>query len=311
MLTYPGFDPVAFSLGPLHVRWYGLTYLVAFGVAWWLARRRAAQPGSTWSALDVDDLVFFSMLGTILGGRIGYVLFYGMGFWAQDPWYPLRITEGGMSFHGGLIGVLVALAVFAIRRKRHIADVFDFAAALPGIGIFAVRVGNFINGELYGRPVEAAWAVKFPKELYEAPVETQREVLGRAQEFFSGPAGLDDVVSSVPGSSELAGMVGEYLTPRHPSQIYEALLEGALLFVILWLVRTKVRVPNGVITGLFFVGYALTRSLAESFRFPDAGYVGLLTRGQFLSVFLLLIGVGFLVAAWRRPVYPPAWAGRG
>ena len=156
-----------------------------------------------------------------------------------------------------------------------------------------------------------AWAVKFPKELYEAPVETQREVLGRAQEYFSGPAGLDDVVASVPGSPELAGMVGEYLTPRHPSQIYEAMLEGALLLVILWLVRTKVRVPNGVITGLFFVGYALTRSLAEIFRSPDAGYVWLLTKGQFLSVFTLLVGVGFLVAAWRRPDYPPAWSGRG
>jgi phosphatidylglycerol:prolipoprotein diacylglycerol transferase len=152
MLTYPGFDPVAFSLGPLHVRWYGLTYVIAFAAAWWLARRRAARPGSTWSAVDVDDFVFFAMLGVILGGRLGYVLFYGLSFWAEDPWYPLRITSGGMSFHGGLIGVLLALAWFARSRGRQIADVFDFAAALPGIGIFAVRMGNFINGELWGRP---------------------------------------------------------------------------------------------------------------------------------------------------------------
>jgi phosphatidylglycerol:prolipoprotein diacylglycerol transferase len=115
----------------------------------------------------------------------------------------------------------------------------------------------------------------------------------------------------VPISADVARVVGEYLTPRHPSQLYEAFLEGLLLFTMLWLVRTRWRVPNGVTTGLFFIGYAVTRSLAESFRFPDAGYVGLLTKGQFLSVFLLLIGVGFLVAAWRRPVYPPAWSARG
>jgi len=172
-------------------------------------------------------------------------------------------------------------------------------------------LANFINGELYGRPSELAWAVKFPKELYEAPVETQREVLAAAQEMFAAPVGLEDVVTSIPGSAEVTVLVGQFLTPRHPSQIYEALLEGLLLFAVLWIVRTKVRVPNGVITGLFFAGYALTRSLAESFRFPDAGYVGLLTKGQFLSIFILLIGVGFLVAAWRRPVYPRAWAGRG
>ena len=106
MLTYPGFDPVAFSLGPLQVRWYGLTYVIAFATAWWLARRRAARPGSTWSAVDIDDFLFFAMLGVILGGRLGYVLFYGLGFWAEDPWYPLRITSGGMSFHGGMLGVI-------------------------------------------------------------------------------------------------------------------------------------------------------------------------------------------------------------
>lgn len=186
MLTYPGFDPVAFSLGPLQVRWYGLTYVIAFATAWWLARRRAARPGSTWSAVDVDDFLFFAMLGVILGGRLGYVLFYGLGFWAEDPWYPLRITDGGMSFHGGLIGVLLALAWFARSRGRQIADVFDFAAALPGLGIFAVRMGNFINGELWGRSGDAPWVF---------------------------------LVDGI---------------PRHPTQVYEALLEGLLLAAVLW-----------------------------------------------------------------------------
>jgi phosphatidylglycerol:prolipoprotein diacylglycerol transferase len=211
MLVYPGFDPVALELGPLKVRWYGLTYLVAFAVAWWLARRRAAQPGSTWKVTDVDDFLFFAMLGVILGGRIGYTLFYGMEFWLQDPLYLLRVWEGGMSFHGGLIGVLVALALFAKRRGRRVADVFDFAAALPGIGILAVRVGNFINGELWGRPGDVPWAM------------------------------LVDGVA------------------RHPTQLYEALLEGALLAAVLWWFTSKPR-PQWAPAGLFLVMYASGRS---------------------------------------------------
>ncbi|MFM7707940.1 MAG: prolipoprotein diacylglyceryl transferase [Gammaproteobacteria bacterium] len=255
MLTYPGFDPVAFSIGPLHVRWYGLTYVVAFGVAWWLARRRAARPGSSWTALDVDDFVFFAMLGTILGGRIGYVLLYGLGFWAQDPWYPLRITDGGMSFHGGLVGVLVALAWFARSRGKRVADVFDFAAALPGVGIFAVRMGNFINGELWGRPGEAPWVM---------------------------------LVDGV---------------PRHPTQVYEALLEGALLAVVLWWFTAKPR-PRLAPSGLFLVMYALGRLTVEFWRMPDPhiGYLygGWLTMGHLLTLPMLLIGLALLAVAYRR-----------
>jgi phosphatidylglycerol:prolipoprotein diacylglycerol transferase len=222
-----------------------------------------------------------------------------------------RVWEGGMSAHGGILGVVLYTLWYAWRHNVNWPGLGDNLVVGSALGLFFGRMANFINGELYGRPAEVGWAVKFPKELYEAPVETQREVLARAQEMFAGPVGMDEVLAAVPGSADLARVVGEFLVPRHPSQVYEALLEGALLFAVLWIVRTRVRVPNGVITGLFFVGYALTRSLAESFRFPDAGYVGLLTKGQFLSIFLLLIGVGFLVGAWRRPVYPGAWAGRG
>ena len=255
MLTYPGFDPVAFSLGPLHVRWYGLTYVIAFGVAWWLARRRAARPGSTWTPLDVDDFVFFAMLGTILGGRIGYVLFYGLSFWAQDPWYPLRITDGGMSFHGGLVGVLVALAWFARSRGKRVADVFDFAAALPGIGILAVRIGNFINGELWGRPGDAPWVMM-----------------------------VDGV-------------------PRHPTQLYEALLEGLLLAVVLWWFTAKPR-PRLAPSGLFLVMYSLGRLTVEFWRMPDAhiGYLygGWLTMGHLLTLPMLLAGLALMAIAYRR-----------
>ena len=146
MLHYPGFDPIALELGPLKIRWYGVMYLVGFLAGWLLARLRAKQPGSTWRASDVDDVVFYAMLGVILGGRIGYVLFYGFPYWAKDALYPFRIWEGGMSFHGGMLGVLVALAVFAVRRGRRVADVFDFMAPMPGVGLLAGRIGNFING---------------------------------------------------------------------------------------------------------------------------------------------------------------------
>src|SRR5256886_963545 len=139
MLTYPGFNKVAFELGPIKLHWYGIMYLLGFAAAWWLARRRAAQPGSTWKKNDVDDVIFFAMLGVILGGRIGYVLFYGLTFWANDAWYPLRLWEGGMSFHGGMLGVAAALTLFAWRRGRHPADVYDFTVPLPALGLFFGR----------------------------------------------------------------------------------------------------------------------------------------------------------------------------
>ncbi|MBM4238046.1 MAG: prolipoprotein diacylglyceryl transferase [Gammaproteobacteria bacterium] len=255
MIAYPGFDPVAFELGPYKVRWYGITYLVAFAAAWWLARRRAALPGSTWKPLDVDDFLFYTMLGVIFGGRIGYVLFYGLEYWQQDLWYPLRITEGGMSFHGGLIGVLVALAVFAVRRGRQIADVFDFAAALPGLGIFSVRVGNFINGELWGKPAELPWTMM-----------------------------VDGVA-------------------RHPTQLYEAALEGLLLAAVLWWFTSRDR-PRLAPSGLFLVMYSLGRLTVEFWRLPDAhiGYLagGWLTMGHLLTLPMLLAGIALLVIAYRR-----------
>jgi prolipoprotein diacylglyceryl transferase len=144
MIRYPNINPIAISIGPLHIHWYGVMYLLGFAAAWWLARQRAARPGSSWSAVDVDDFLFYGMLGVIIGGRVGYVLFYGMPLWRGDWLYPLKIWEGGMSFHGGMLGVLAAAWVFARQRGRHVFDVYDFAAPLPGIGLFFGRVGNFI-----------------------------------------------------------------------------------------------------------------------------------------------------------------------
>jgi phosphatidylglycerol---prolipoprotein diacylglyceryl transferase len=256
MIAYPGFDPIAVSLGPVQVHWYGLMYLIGFAGAWWLARVRAGRPGSTWTAVDVDDFIFFAMLGVILGGRIGYVLFYGLGYWAQDPLYLFKIWEGGMSFHGGLAGVLISIALFAKRRGRRVADVFDFAAPIPGIGLLAGRIGNFINGELWGKPTDVPWGF---------------------------------VVNGV---------------GRHATQLYEAALEGVLLFAVLWWFTSSPR-PRLAPSGVFLVLYGSSRILVEFWRIPDAhiGYVagGWVTMGMVLSAPLLLAGVALLFMAYRNP----------
>jgi phosphatidylglycerol:prolipoprotein diacylglycerol transferase len=261
MIQYPGFDKIAFeigpfgSFGPLKVHWYGIMYLVAFSVGWFLARLRAKKPGSTWKPADVDDFMFFCMLGTIVGGRLGYVFFYGMSFWAEDPWYPLKVMDGGMSFHGGLLGVMTALAIFAVRRKRRIADVFDFAAPLPGIGIFAGRIGNFINGELWGKTTDVPWGFMVNGEV------------------------------------------------RHATQLYEAALEGLVLFVILWWYTSKPR-PQMAPAGLFLVLYSLARITVEFWRVPDQhiNYLagGWLTMGILLTLPMLLIGLTLMFMAYRR-----------
>jgi len=255
MFVYSNPDPIAVSLGPLHVRWYGLMYLLGFVAAWWLARRRAARPDSTWTPTEVDDLIFYSAVGTILGGRLGWMLFYGTERLFEDPLSVLRIWEGGMSFHGGLIGVLVALALFASRRGKRIADVFDFTAPLPAIGFGAGRIGNFINGELWGKPTDVPWAV---------------------------------VVDGV---------------ALHASQLYEAFLEGLVLFAVLWWFTSRPR-PRLAPSGLFLVCYGAFRCAIEFVRVPDAnrGYLlfDWVTMGQVLSLPMILIGLWMLAAAYRR-----------
>jgi phosphatidylglycerol:prolipoprotein diacylglycerol transferase len=255
MLQYPGFDPIAFEIGPLRVHWYGIMYLVGFGAGWWLGRLRARRADSTWKANDVDDLIFYAMLGVILGGRIGYVLFYGLSYWAQDPLYPLKIWEGGMSFHGGMIGVMCSIAIFAWRRGRRVADVFDFIVALPGIGLFAGRIGNFINNELWGKTTDVPWGFNINGEV------------------------------------------------RHATQLYEAALEGLLLFAVLWWFTSTPR-PRLAPSGLFLVIYGLARVLVEFWRVPDAHiqYLagGWLTMGHVLSLPMVLAGAILLTVAYRR-----------
>lgn len=303
-------DPFAVQFGGgFGVRWYGLAYLAAFAAAFLLYRHLARRGFSVIPADKVGDFITgCAVFGVLLGGRLGYLLLYDFDGFRRDPLVFFRVWEGGMSAHGGIIGVVLYTLWYAWKHKVDWPGLGDNLVVGSALGLFFGRLANFINGELYGRPADVPWAVKFPKELFGVPPETQREVLLRVREVLPDPAGIEQVVGLVPSSPQLQAVLAEFLVPRHPSQIYEALLEGLLLFAALWLVRTKVRAPNGVITGLFFVGYAAMRSVSEMFRFPDSGYVGLLTKGQFLSVFLLFIGAGFLVAAKLRPVYPPALA---
>jgi phosphatidylglycerol:prolipoprotein diacylglycerol transferase len=254
----PQIDPIAIQLGPLAIRWYGLMYLIGFAAAWWLGRRRARRPGSGWRAEQVDDLVFYAALGVILGGRVGYVLFYGFEQLLADPLYLLRIWQGGMSFHGGLLGVLVAAWLFGRKHGFGFFGTTDFVAPLVPLGLGAGRIGNFVNGELWGRVSDLPWAMVFA---------------------HAGPL------------------------PRHPSQLYEALLEGLVLFLLLWFYSARPR-PRMAVSGLFLVGYGAARTAVEFAREPDAhlGFLagGWLTMGMLLSVPMVVAGAVLMGLAYRH-----------
>ena len=253
MLEYPQFSPEAFSLGPLSVRWYGLMYLFGFLTAWLLGRRRAG-PGAVLTKPQFEELLTWGVLGVILGARLGYVLFYDPVYYFSNPARILEIWHGGMSFHGGLLGVLAALWITARRRGVSFIALTDFVAPLVPPGLFFGRIGNFINAELWGRVTDSPLGMVFPG---------------------GGPL------------------------PRHPSQLYEAALEGLLLFAVLWLFSRRAR-PIGAVSGIFALGYGLTRCLVEFFREPDAhlGYLAFdfVTMGMLLCVPLILIGLYLL---WR------------
>ncbi len=249
MLIYPDINPVAFSLGQLKVHWYGIMYLLAFTSAWLLAQWRVKHYGQDWTYEQVGDLIFFGAMGVILGGRIGYMLFYNTRELISQPLSLLKIWQGGMSFHGGLLGVLVATILFAHKVKKPFWAVADFIAPLVPLGLACGRLGNFINGELWGRVTDVPWGMIFPH------VDNQ---------------------------------------PRHPSQLYEFGLEGVILFIVIWWYAAKPR-PAGCVSGVFLIGYALCRLLAECFREPDPqlGYIAFhcLTMGQLLSIPMLLAGI--------------------
>lgn len=261
MLVYPHIDPVAVSLGPLKVHWYGLMYLLGFSSAWLLGIWRARRPGSGWTDEAVGDVIFYAAMGVILGGRLGYVFFYGFQHLLADPLWAFRIWEGGMSFHGGMLGVFFSMWLYGRQTGRTFFQITDFLAPLVPLGIMFGRIGNFIGGELWGRPVgdpTLPWAMIFPH--------------------------VDAL-------------------PRHPSQIYEALLEGLLLFVVLWWFSARPR-PRMAVSGLFMLGYGLARFVVEFYRQPDAdqGFIllGWVTKGQMLTAPMIFFGLFLMGLAYLR-----------
>lgn len=266
MLAFPQIDPIIlsigpfFGIGPLAIRWYGVMYLLSFMAVWWCAvRRTEAGMAATSNRQEVEDMIFYGALGVILGGRIGYVLFYQFDAFLHNPLVLFKITEGGMSFHGGLIGVLVALALFARKIKQPFFAVMDLVAPLTPIGLGLGRLGNFINQELWGRATDAPWAMVFPDD----PLQLS----------------------------------------RHPSQLYQFALEGVLLFLLLDFFARKAR-PQGMVSGLFLVFYAILRFSVEFFREPDAhiGFdsLGWMTRGQELCIPMLIAGLAICVWSLLR-----------
>jgi phosphatidylglycerol---prolipoprotein diacylglyceryl transferase len=261
-------NPIALSIGPLKIHWYGLMYMLGALAAVYLGKRRARDTWRGFTSSDIDDLVFYSMLGVVIGGRVGYMLIYGRAELIANPLSVFKVWEGGMSFHGGLAGVIVAMMWFGAKRQISKLKLLDMCAAIVPIGLGLGRLGNFIGGELWGRLTHAGWGVIFPKALYEQ--------------------GLDDAqIQAMYTSGALNDMA------RHPSQLYQAGCEGIFLFLILWFYSRKQR-ANGKVGGLFMMLYGLTRFGLEFFREPDAqmGFIALqwLTTGQLLSAIMILIG---------------------
>jgi len=303
-------DPIIFrvydNIGP---RWYGLAYVLAFICGYALLGLLAKRGYADLPASRVGDFVTgCALFGVIIGGRLGYVFFYKPEM-LREPISILRVWEGGMSSHGGMIGLLLFTLYYARRHKLSWTNLADNLGVTAPLGLFFGRCANFINGELYGRAANVAWAMQFPKELLDHPAEADRAVAACAQ-IDPSLTTPEAIVGAVHRQWQVKEVLRTILTPRHPSQLYEAFFEGVILFAILWIVRTRTRQPNGVLAGLFFICYAIFRIVIETFREPDATLIAGFTRGQFFSFFLIAIGVAFIVAAKMRPTFPKRTPGK-
>jgi phosphatidylglycerol:prolipoprotein diacylglycerol transferase len=297
------FSPFLIEFGSgsgVGVRWYGLSYVLSFLLANWLLVRLARRGLAPIAPEKVGDFITWGALfGVLLGGRLGFVLLYDFPHLLNEPLSILRVWEGGMASHGGILGLVFYTLYYARTHRLSWTGIGDALVCVAPPGIFLVRIANFINGELYGRETRVSWAVQFPTEIRESPALLEGTPYANLQpdllleQLRAGtaldPAGLESALRSV-------------LPPRHPSQIYEALLEGALLFGILWTLKTRFRLPTGVVTGAFFVFYALLRIAGEQLRQPEDFNFGM-PRGVFLSLFLILLGVCFAVHGWRQGDY--------
>ena len=278
-MHYPDIDPIILAIGPVAVRWYGLAYLAAFLVCWRLGNWQRTHRFPDWTAQQVSDLVFYGALGAVIGGRLGYALFYGFDALLRDPLFAVRIWDGGMSFHGGLLGVVAALALFARRTGRSLWQVTDFVAPLTPIGLGFGRLGNFINAELPGRPTDAPWGL-----IHSCQADAIRAI------------------------NPLCTSAWEPFA-RHPSPLYQAFAEGVVLFAVVWWTASR-RPRTGVVSGVFLAGYGALRLVTERFREPD-GHLGFMlmdavTMGDLLSLPMTVIGVTIIVWAHSRANRPSA-----
>lgn len=286
------------------LRWYGLAYVLSFLLGGWLYKWLARRGYTDLPEEQVGDFITWcAVFGVMLGGRLGWVLFYwipteGLADVLRHPLTVFKVWEGGMASHGGILGLVLFTLFWSRRKKVSWTSIGDSLVVVAPIGLFLVRMANFINGELFGRPAgehggvaSVPWAMLFPKEL--EGTDTPLPPLAAIQHDEATRTWLRTV-----------------LTPRHPSQLYEALLEGVVLFTLLWLLRTRCRVPRGVLTGAFFILYAVLRIVGEFFREPDRAWaVGWISAGQFLSIFMVFIGAAFLVWGWRTKEYERVFRG--
>lgn len=308
-------DPVIFDVaGPIKLRWYGMGYLLGFLAAYfllsWLAQKKLWVLAKDKVA---DFIAYGAFFGVFLGGRLGYILFYQLpaeGGWnrfLEDPLMVLRVWDGGMASHGGILGLVVFTYVYARRHQVSWTGVGDGLCVVAPIGIGLVRLANFINGELYGRVTQGvSWAMKFPEALRDngRAMDAIREAAPIAPGVFeqeSAGAQLQYLIDESRSNPELLKVLGNHLQARHPSQLYEALLEGLVLFLILFVTRVRFpKLPHGILTGLFFVFYAVFRIIVEAYREPDSAMIGMMTKGQFYSTFMIAMGVAFIISGWMR-----------
>ena len=277
-LQFPDFNPVALSLGPISLHWYGLMYLFGIVGALFLAKRRASKPDSQWTAQQVENLLFWGFLGLFIGGRVGYVFFYNFEAFMHDPITLFKVWEGGMSFHGGLIGAICVIAIFAKKTGKTFMQVADFVAPLVPIGLMFGRFGNFINGELWGRVTNSSIGMLFPTSAHADFMFVQSH-----PEWYSLYSQLNGIL------------------PRHPSQLYEMFFEGIILFIILNLFIRKPR-PTGSVSGLFLLCYGVFRFVIEFYRQPDEQlglFLNIISMGQILCLPMIFGGIFILLYAYR------------
>jgi len=268
------FDPVFLELGPLKIHWYAITYLIGFAFFILLGNYQVKHYKSSWTKEQVSDFLFYGALGVILGGRIGWVMFYSDTSLLDDPLLPFKVQGGGMSFHGGLAGVFIAMFYFKYKTQKGFFEIADFVAPLCALGIGSVRIGNFVNGELWGRTTDKSWAMIFPDSL---PANLWNQPIEKLQELNQ------------------KGLLNEFA--RHPSTLYEAFLEGLVTFIIVWIVARKFT-RKGIAAGTFLLCYGLSRFTVEFFREPDEnrGFIAFdwMTMGQILTIPIIIFGLIFI-----------------